>query len=312
MSEVYSTPYILIFGFILLHSCRKKLGNQIDIERNSSKALRGFLALLILTVHFLDKNIHITTEIDRAFVASGFLCVSGFFIFSGYGLYVSYTSKKDYLNNFGIKTFIKLYVPFSICNIVYYLYHIVTGKIEFSATNFILSFFSNFNTDNSWYVFVIFACYIIFFVTFANSITVNKKVLLFCIGVVSFTLLQILTFNEFYVSSTFEYLRNFHSTLVIIIGLLYAHYSKKVQTPKIRYYPILICSLLLFVVFYEWNYISYRFTITSLFGYEKMVASLLFGNLFVWICIKFDFSKNDLLQKLGGYRMRYTSFMVCL
>lgn len=299
-----STPYIITLLCILIGKTHINKKEKKHIEVLAFEVLRGVFALQIVTVHFLSfisKDYSVIKDIfDHAFIMTGYFAVSAFFLFSGYGLFVSYSEKDNYLDNFVIKSFVKLFVPFSICNIIYYIWHYLSpyGYEELLPKQFFLSFFSSNNTDNSWYVFVIFWCYLFFFIAFNNSLSEKKKIVLFTVIILTFNIIQIIMLDELSSDSIFSYLRQYYSTVVIVLGVLYARIESKIKIKRVDVkFILLLLNFIAIFCAHKYVYLDNRI---RLLGHENgLFTSILVGLFIVQLCGLFDFSKKTVCRKLG-------------
>lgn len=92
----------------------------------------------------------------------GHLAVAGFFFLSGYGMTVSFYNKPNYLKHFVRKKVKSVLLPYWIINVLFVILEITINKSR-DYWKMALSFvFPNINTY-AWYIFAIFAFYLVYY-----------------------------------------------------------------------------------------------------------------------------------------------------
>lgn len=154
-------------------------------SKDKTNLLKSILPILIILHHcyFLE---------GMKFMGLwGVTLVALFFLISGYGLMSSYLKYKDaYLKNFLSKRLNKIIVPYLLCLLIYTLFSILLKNDTLRMV---------FSTDvghwlpYSWFVIVITGGYLAFYVTFNNNLDVKKKIVLFSIVVIVYTIIGMCT-----------------------------------------------------------------------------------------------------------------------
>lgn len=148
--------------------------NDDFLEKNSTKALCGFAAILIILHHISQVSIF-QEKTGELFLFNdmGFLLVTIFFFCSGYGLVTSSNNNPNYLKTFPSKRLLTVIVPFIINNIIFGIYYLVKGDIP--MIQFVLGIFGLVEVNpNGWYPIVLVILYLVFY--FASKKISNKNV----------------------------------------------------------------------------------------------------------------------------------------
>ncbi len=159
--------FILILLFILLFQVSSSGPEHFQEEhftKNFELPLRGFFTLVIV-YHHLSQYLDNPGPF-RVFLEVGILCVAAFFFYSGYGLMKSVLTNKNYFHHFFLRRYIKIFVPFFICNALYLFVYYLTG--DRYGLKLSLEYLSGIQLINpqSWYIIVIALFYFVFFLSF--------------------------------------------------------------------------------------------------------------------------------------------------
>lgn len=131
---------------------------KTSINKNTSLALKGTFAMVILLHHF-------TTILDFTLPHCGWLkyvafpLVGAFFFLSGYGLTYGLMHKDNYLKGFIPKRFSKVLVPFVI------VAGVATAVFSLVSRHFVNAF-SIHIVQQFWFVYVILGAYLLFYLAF--------------------------------------------------------------------------------------------------------------------------------------------------
>lgn len=143
-----------------------------------------------------------------------------FFLISGYGLMTSYINKGDaYLESFFSKRMVKLLLPFLLCLLTWIVYNEVT----YWDTFYFVDYFKNKNfgdwLPNTWFVWVIFCAYLLFYLIFKQKFKTLGKLSIFCMFSIVY---YIICANE----RIPEYW--YRSSYAIALGMAWRYYEKEI------------------------------------------------------------------------------------
>lgn len=115
----------MLFLLTLVVSLRPDKEHEAFLSIESSKSLRGLLAVVVFFCHiYAYYPVGLSL---RVFNAIGYIAVALFFLLAGYGLVISASEKKDYLSGFLFKRLSKLYIPLWISLVIVGLFSAVMG-----------------------------------------------------------------------------------------------------------------------------------------------------------------------------------------
>lgn len=201
--------------------------NEDHWSAEECKAVRGIAAIGIILHHLAQKTAaswvpseYLMHGLDP-FVNLGYILVGIFFFCSGYGLYMSMSSKPDYLKGFIGRHFRPVIFCYLIANSVFYL----VGE-ELSGYN--------------WYIYAILYLYLAFFLCFRYTQKERTAVILLLCSIVLY-----IAFCDFSTVGTWSY----NTVGVFAVGLLFAKYREKlIEFFGRRYVLWLAVSLVLSAV----------------------------------------------------------------
>ena len=109
----------------------------------------------------------------------GIILVSFFFLMSGYGLMTSFMSKgKGYLKGFFSKRILKVFLPFLLSLVLWLGYEALVVD-TFDIKSYFLDTNMGDWLPNSWFVWIILAGYVCFYIVFKLRISLRTKLILF-------------------------------------------------------------------------------------------------------------------------------------
>lgn len=142
-----------------------------NIRDNQIDSLRVFAMVLVILTHsltYLEKYVIsnlIASSLYNAIVSFAFICNGLFFMISGYYTIEKAASlKTDEYYKFYWKRFSKIVIPAMLVGIVYYIADIIEGRLTFCwyfLPDYILRFISGKIASHYWFIYYIFAAYII-------------------------------------------------------------------------------------------------------------------------------------------------------
>ena len=134
--------------------------NEDSLTPEASNHLRGLFALIVV-YHHLYQMLGCGL-LFPIFTRVGFLCVGFFFFISGYGLMKRYTTDKAYHRSFLRKRLPAILLPFTLANLVYWLFHLLRGT-NYSVGDFAAGIAQGSPiASNSWYMVSLLLCYLFF------------------------------------------------------------------------------------------------------------------------------------------------------
>ena len=131
-----------------------------SLTPEASNHLRGLFVIAVVYHHIYQMvGCGILFPI---FTRVGFLCVGFFFFISGYGLMKRHTADAAYHKSFLRKRIPAVLLPFTLDNVIYWLFHLLRGT-NYSALDF---FYGVARGEpiaaNSWYIISLLVCYLFF------------------------------------------------------------------------------------------------------------------------------------------------------
>lgn len=165
----------VILGLLALPGLRFTSFNKDYISIESTNAVKGLFAIIILFSHMngyivLQDNIY-----DNAFVSIlrhlGQLMVAPYLFFSGYGILESAKKKEKYFDSFPRKRILKTLIHFDIAVFLYLLVNIFTGT-NYPLSSYLTCWIGWESIGNSnWFIFVILSLYV---ATMISAIITNQ------------------------------------------------------------------------------------------------------------------------------------------
>lgn len=241
--------YIVLLLFLLLFQASSSGPENFQEEhftKNFELPLRGFFTLVIVFHHLSQYLDH--PGPFRVFLEVGILCVAVFFFYSGYGLRKSVLTNPGYFRHFFFRRYIKIFVPFFLCNALYLFVYFLTGKrygIKLS-----LEYLSGIRLINpqSWYIIVIALFYFVFFLAFRCIRKPAVSFLLLGIFQIAFPTYCMVKGPGVY---WFQGEWWFNSSSLFFIGVLTAQFEKQIMAfARKWYYPLLLGAAVTFLYFF--------------------------------------------------------------
>ena len=160
MAEIIT---LLALFFIALPKMKISINNPNSLTADFSTNVKGFLCILIFYNHmagwFENQGM-----IFQLFSHMGSFIVGVFFFLSAFGLTKAYSGKVSF--SFLIKRFIKILIPYWICEVIYIVISVVCNialQVDVTWKNIFLSAIQlSTIVENSWYVGAILLLYFIF------------------------------------------------------------------------------------------------------------------------------------------------------
>ncbi|MDO4189333.1 MAG: acyltransferase [Lachnospiraceae bacterium] len=224
-------------------------------ELSQAKMLQA-VACLGVILHHLTQHISSYGSIYRGPItilsSMGILFTSIFFFFTGYGLIVSVTNNPNYLSTFLRHRLSTVLVPFLTANILCVLFRVFYSHIPTMPIDVVRAIFGFVLLNgNGWYIVEVFFLYIAFYILFRFIKNKDFALILLCI----FTVLLIrysyglghdhsdIGDRPFYGEWWYN------STVVFIMGLLFARFKNSIVTFLKRFYRfILPATSVLFII----------------------------------------------------------------
>lgn len=167
--------FVIIFILIVLVGIRPLRYNENYIGQESTTAIKGIFAIIILYNHsrqYLATSADWTasqyTNLYNSIIDTfGQLMVVMFLVYSGYGIMESYKRKKEnYIKGFFKKRILKTLVHFDMAVFAFLILALCLGS-EYSINEYFLSFIGWASIGNSnWFVFDIVVLYILSYIGF--------------------------------------------------------------------------------------------------------------------------------------------------
>ena len=219
---------------------------------NATLPIKGFFVICVFFRHSRDYITIKDTFLNRIYLNidyySGQLIVAAFLFYSGYGIYESIRTKgTEYIKSFPQKRFFRTWIRFAICVSFFLVFNLATNRI-YPLKTILLSYTGWEAIGNSnWYMFAIFALYIITYISFRFSPQKDSV-----LPLIIFTLLSSLLIDALYFGAPGDWWYN--TILCFVTGMWYSRYKNKiehtVQRNNITYYLTVLFSLLIFAVLY--------------------------------------------------------------
>ncbi len=143
--------------------------NRDSLSMDAMTCLKGVMALFVVLHHLSQKKLFQETDTISVFEHIGFLFVGIFFFTSGYGLYKSFMTKPNYLQNFLKRRVLPIVISYYVMIAVYAIYHIIDGSVFTPAEwAFKLSGLVLINSQG-WFVPVIILMYLAFYFVYRSE-----------------------------------------------------------------------------------------------------------------------------------------------
>lgn len=230
----------LIIIISLLFSYYKKQFEIYQFDFKHTLPLRGILALWVISCH-------LASNFDNSFLSSdlgvmGAPSVSCFFFLSGYGLLKSVQYKGAvYFNNFLKKRIGKLLIPLIIITSLFIVLQIATKDFQISYFYYRIIYGGSL-IPNSWFVFAIIICYILFYISFHKRKSFLTNCIINTTLIILFMLFTIILGWDIWTLSLISF----------PLGLFIALYEYKIENYLRKYFPL--CIFIIFAICFYCNY----------------------------------------------------------
>mgnify|MGYP004593388615 CR=1 FL=1 len=209
----------IIIGMTLLLLIGAKKEKNDPMNKETSIAIKGFMAILIMVNHLL-MYLFGNCEYVKYLVNLSSIAVGIFFFYSGYGLYTQVKEDKQYLKNFVInKVLLKLYVPFVIVNLFFYIIFKLNNVAQIGIEQILTM---GFVIGKNWFVIEIMIYYCIFWVIF--KIFNTKKAYKISILCYLTSIVFMIALDYKYNIGTWWYI----SSIGFIIGMMFSENKEKI------------------------------------------------------------------------------------
>lgn len=219
------------------------------LSKENTLPIKGFFVATVLFTHSKGYISLGNNLMDNLFVRTcnflGQLIVVMFLFYSGYGIYESYKKKgKDYARKFFKSRLIPTWINFAICILLFLILNVLIGN-HYSLLDIVLSFFGWSSIGNSnWFMFVTFALYILFFISFMIPVKGDKLAKLLIFTFLSFILLIVL----YYTKETWWW----NTIPCFTVGMWYSYFKDEIDAivskNNINYVLSLTTLLILFML----------------------------------------------------------------
>lgn len=244
---------LFIFALLILIGCKATVEGDY-LSKDSTLALRGFLAVAIILHHLSEKTG--TGVIFPFMVHTGYLIVAIFFFLSGYGLSVQYQKKGNaYLKSFFCNRIVYIFLVWVFFGIIYYIYHISTG-IDITIKDALISFvYGKPIVKFSWYIAVQLWMYVFFYIAYS----ISKSNDWYRIGVVTLSLILLAVVYSILKYESIWYISN--GTFVVglafpILKNRYDVYSKNHWVPCLILWAIFFSLFSMLPIVIEHYYVE--------------------------------------------------------
>lgn len=291
---------LILFLVIVFWGLRIKKHNVQYLNRDTTTAIKGIFAIIILFSHTRQylipspqtSYVSILNEYNLIYSTAlsliGQLMVVMFLLYSGYGIVESYKRKKlNYTNGFLKKRVLKTLIHFDLAVLLFLLVALILGH-SYTYDQYILSFTGWSSIGNSnWFVFDIIILYLLsyggFLIVERHNFNLKKYLWIIFGLTISFAFFMYRHKEGYW----------WDTLLAYPTGMLWSVYKEQINSylsDSKKYFSILFIIVILFcVMYYAENTISYGFA---------LITSALFGVLIVMITMRFHIG-NAVLYWLG-------------
>ena len=240
-------PLLILFSIITVSRI-----NRIDtinnyLSKENSTVIRGFSALCVMFLHV--SRYYRGGVVLPLFFNLGRSAVGIFFFLSAYGLMKQHISNSNYYKAFLVNRFKKLFLPYIIVTLMYWVFYNIFGE-SIGIKDVLINILKGEPIVNySWYVLEIIIIYLFFYI-FMKSF--NNKYKHILIGEV--ILCSVLTILFINVGFEVQWYISMH---MFVIGTLWAIYEEKILSFITKNYTFcLLVSLMMLIctVIYRNNY----------------------------------------------------------
>lgn len=247
------------------------------LDRTTTNCCKGIAAIIIMLHHISFRLSNLPVYMKPIWYIA-FPIVGFFFFMSGYGLTCGLIKKKDYLQGFLSKRFLNIVVPYVIVAIVWIGLEIVGGGQ--TITRAIAEVFTIRYIQPLWFIWVIIAAYIVFYVVFKYT-KINAGAYWFAVITVAYILISA------FVNPRDEM---YASIIGMPLGILWAMYERKIDSYfEIGFLRKEIVAIIAFVILFIG-----RLTL-SVVGFDNQLFQSVLRNI---ITITFIVPLIELLKKV--------------
>lgn len=247
------------------------------LDRTTTNCCKGIAAIIIMLHHISFRLSNLPVYMKPIWYIA-FPIVGFFFFMSGYGLTCGLMKKKDYLQGFLSKRFLNIVVPYVIVAIVWIGLEIVGGGQ--TITRAIAEVFTIRYIQPLWFIWVIIAAYIVFYVVFKYT-KINAGAYWFAVITVAYILISA------FVNPRDEM---YASIIGMPLGILWAMYERKIDSYfEIGFLRKEIVAIIAFVILFIG-----RLTL-SVVGFDNQLFQSVLRNI---ITIAFIVPLIELLKKV--------------
>lgn len=153
----------LFVTFLFFYRVKFDEAQQYFMTKEYSDNWKGILCIMIMISHILE--LYHWPNILYNIHSFAYIFVALFFMFSGYGLKYSYNHNPDYIKVFISKRWLRVYIPYLLCNIFVdlILRKVILLPEEFGVTDIVEMIFC---VNARWFIQVLLILYLIFWVSF--------------------------------------------------------------------------------------------------------------------------------------------------
>lgn len=250
--------FLLTLLFIIISSAEIAAPNQFMkdyISKERTNAIKGIFVILIVFSH-ASQYINLTGIYDEPYIIFKNhihqMVVAMFFFYSGFGMMKQILSKKfEYIKSIPFKRLFVLLVNLDIAVVIFLILQYFLGR-TFELKTILLSLIGWENVGNSnWYMFAIFAVYILMFISFYILRWIDKKAVYY----IGTAILTVLTMAFVFWEMKMGLDHWWYDTVILFpLGCWYALFQEQIEKIVMRndyvYSLICACIALLYCVGY--------------------------------------------------------------
>lgn len=292
--------FVLILLMVLISSMKISASGEFNKEylsRENTGMIKGIFVFLVLLGHAVT-YIKVDGIADELYIDLknhlNQMVVAMFFFYSGYGMMKSIMKKRfDYIKGIPLKRFLIVFINFSAAVMLFVLVNLMLGK-TFPLTTILLSMIGWSSVGNSnWYMFAIFAVYILLFLSFYMLRWYDKPIMLYFCTVIFSVLTMIFVYWEIRMGlPTWWY----NTVILVPFGCWYAIFQKTIDSVIMKngftYFGILSFLVLAYVIsfIHRWDGGIEYYT----------VWALIFTSIVVCLSMKVTFD-NQIIKWFGQH-----------
>lgn len=315
--------YIVLMGVMIFCPLIKFGANEGYISSQNTLPIKGFWVMVVFFCHYssyIELSQHTLNYLFLWLNSQiGQLCVVMFLFYSGYGIWCSYCVKPNYIKTFLWNRIFLVWLNFAICLLFFLIENLFLG-IKYDLIEIFLSFTGLASIGNSnWYMFVTFALYIIFFLSFKMFGNKDKEFGLTVFTTFCFVLVVVLYLTK----EPYWY----NTLLCFPAGMWYATLKNKINDFSFKSianyllllslsFSFLVITYLLqrwhgiFFIIYAISFCVFTVVVTMKLTVNSKLLSFLGKHVFsIYIFQRLFF---NLGQYYGLNKMSYLYFILCL